>query len=699
MVNRAGGLGETDYYTPTNIYNNNGTLTGHRAITGGGFNLTSSGLGIFQMAGNSMRLFCGASGDMVLATPKIMGNNTPPFPAVAGWYLSLADAASGKAEWAPLPSGTSSGDYASIYSTDGTIATNLVGIVRTVNLPGKTLLFLGNQSAGSTFQVAMAGGGGGLVSISAGTNDIYGTGMSRIGGALATVINTPGTYANAAARNGWVLGWDGSKSEYIPVNTGADTSIYNTNGTLTGPRVLTGANNDLTFGGVRNLWLEGGTSLKLVSPKVVTGSGDRQIGYVATMKNIDGSMDWEALPGGIYGTNGTMTGVNPRQVNGAGYSMLWTGFSSYEIDSASTRIRGPSGLKLNPSGGASANGMVLTATDADGTATWQNLPGTATTLYTGISSLTGSNPRVVDLNQRTLTFQGGVNSAVNFANPVNFDVTATTRIDLNSTGELNLKGTPLRVKPGNLGSSFAGWFLKLKTAADGEAEWAPVPGAQNIYTQDGSLGPSGTDRVFDGASGARSLKLWQFNNLTLSGVHSRLEGTADIVISGQNSTTVSGGIMSVSGGTTTVLGSSSVDVQSPLTTVGVGTATTGSVKIKTPRINQTGTNKAVVGQVLKLSNADGTVEYADDLGSVGGNIYVGKTDVPSPIANSYYFTATSSLCITKLNRQPLPIPTGQHFMFIFLVPPVFGQIHPTLLFTWLWVTAVTNECSLQIIQT
>jgi hypothetical protein len=516
MTNRAGGLGDADYFPPSNLYNNNGTLIGNRTITGGGFSLTSSGLNVFQMAGTTMRLYCGASGEMILATPKIMGGTADsPYPAVAGWVLTLRDAASGRVEYAPLPSGTSSGDYSSIYANDGLITTNMTSSTRTVNFPGVRLLFLGNQNAtGSAFDIALDNSGTGRFSTAVATNDIYASKLMRIGGLTSTIINTPGTYANAAARNGWVLAWDGAKSEYVPLSTGQDINIYSTNGTLSSNRLLTGAGFDMIWNGINNLDLRGSTAtmggtsaLNLRTPAVASATA----GQVLTLQASDGTGRAEFnAPANIYTTDGTVP-ANRFVTVSSGANLEFGGSGNFATKPSLTRAD-IYGLSVSAIGakdvaigsytnlgivtpnifrGLAVPGQVLTLQTTGGTAEFAT-PAPDTSIYNSNGTLTGT--RTVTLNSQTLTFQGFGNVAFNSMGT--YDVASTSRTKLQSSGEMEIGGNSvLRVKTPkvnlNNGSVSVGQVLTL-TNLDGSCEFT---------TPSGSTGGGYTGDAIDSGTG------------------------------------------------------------------------------------------------------------------------------------------------------------------------------------------------------
>ena len=495
LLNPTDALGTADYYAPWNIYTTNGTLTSARTVTGNNFNMIFNGHNIFQASGTSFQAVVGPTGQLTLATPKIVGG--PGGPAVAGWVLTLQDASTGRVEYAPLPSGTSSGDYSSIYANDGLITTNLTSSTRTVNFGGVRLLFLGNQNAvGSAFDVVLDNSGTGRFSTTTATNDIFSSKLLRIGGGTSTIINTPGTYANAAARNGWVLAWDGTKSEYVPLSTGQDINIYSTNGTLSGNRTLTGGNFDLIFTNINNLDLRGTTATLGATSAVnvrTPGVASSTVGQVLMAQaNGTGQVEFNT-PTNIYTADGTIsTNRFVTTANGAGVFISGNGrfqtestlISSY-INALSAGLNGAKDASIasqtnlailtpNIYKGLAQVGQILTLQSTGGTVEYATAPAD-TSIYNNNGVLSGT--RTVTLNNQTLTFQGFGNVAYNTLGT--YDVSAVSRAKLQSSGEMDLGGqtsfkvrTP-KVQQGN-GAVSVKQVLTLNNV-DGTVDFADVP--------------------------------------------------------------------------------------------------------------------------------------------------------------------------------------------------------------------------------
>jgi hypothetical protein len=524
-------LGKIEFFAPNNFYNNNGTLTSGRTVQANGFGLLWDGLSAVTTITTNYSLY--VRGPTIFATQKI--SQGIPTAAVNGQVLTLKNAATGLVEFESLPVGSGS-DY-SIYGSDGILSTNLVNNTRTMTLNGKRLLFLDNLGSGSAgmFDVSIPNG---RFSSTAASNDFFSSGMFRAGGAISTIIHTPGTYGNAAGKAGQVLTWDGTKSEYQPLNqSGIDVSLYTTNGTLQGARVVTGNNQNLTFSGVNQFNLDGATTtlagrsqLNVITPNVNGGSAVANQVLTLQASGTSGRAEWQTLPvvPTVYTHDGTLLDHRTVTANNKDFSVL--GARVFQATATNIGLYTPVGgagkmflgtpKVMTPSAQA---GWVLALTNAS-SGEVEFMP--PKNIYDFNGTLNGA--RQVTLGGNTINWQGP--GAITQQGLSDYWVNSAL-ITMSSLAANVISGNPIHLKTPNVNSQAAtpGMILTLQTA-DGQVEWAPaVQNVQNIYTTSGDLS---SDRVVNGLVGGtkRDLSFSGLDDARFSGVTTTIEGSAWTVL-------------------------------------------------------------------------------------------------------------------------------------------------------------------------
>ncbi len=244
--------------TPVNLYSNDGTLSGARAVAFGANDLTFSGSGSF----------------IVNNTTKFL-QNTPVVGQVA-----TATAVDGSWTWQTVAAA------ANLYNTDGALTS-----VRTVALGVNRLRFTG--SADMLFE-------------STGIHAF--TGNAQLNGTANRFLqNTPviGQVATATAIDGsWT--WQ---------TVAAAVNLYNTDGSLTANRLVTLGANRLNFAGTGDINFTTTGTFTVSGNSYLTGTANRflqntpVIGQVATATAIDGSWTWQTVAAAVnlYNTDGSLT--------------------------------------------------------------------------------------------------------------------------------------------------------------------------------------------------------------------------------------------------------------------------------------------------------------------------------------------------------------------------------------------------------
>jgi len=328
------GAGNVTFQTPTadvNIYNTDGTLTGNRAVElngqtllfednsliGGQFQVIfDNGSKISQLfiqnTNYLLSVFNGTNGSSVSGTTsqllltvqtgassKSLKINTTGLQVNGTYYLPNTDGTAGQVmttngagvtSWASLPSAVN------IYNTDGTLTAD-----RTVDLNGKGLYFQDASVLGSIFSVNIDNGTKlGTISVN---NAVFDLEIIEAGkGAVITGTSTylllkyigasgvkqlqidngglriNGQYylPNLDGTAGQVMTTDGAGNVTFQTPS-SGTNIYNSNGTLTSARTLTGGGFDLTFDTlntfINNISPSGGTQGYVINVNTLLMSG------------------------------------------------------------------------------------------------------------------------------------------------------------------------------------------------------------------------------------------------------------------------------------------------------------------------------------------------------------------------------------------------------------------------------------------
>jgi len=322
------------------IYTHDAALTGHRTLSGNNNSLLFTGLNDFGVS----------SATTTIAAPTRLMLRTPLYAGRQGQFLQLIDQSNGAVEFNTVPT-------VNLYNSDGALTGN-----RTVTMSGVNLNF---QGPGRLFGTALTSYN--LNSTADGTLQTSGT--LHLEGRTKLDIFTP-KISDGTAINGQVLtlmDQDVGRVEYAALPP--DTSIYNANGTLSGPRTVTMNNQTLTFQGFGNmamnslgtfdvnaisrakietsgeLELKGQSVLRLKTPKVNQGAGAVATGQVLTLNNVDGSVEFASLAGTAGSPlqfestlTDTTTAVNP--------TTLWFGVGTLNPAYTGALPEPPEGTRL-----------------------------------------------------------------------------------------------------------------------------------------------------------------------------------------------------------------------------------------------------------------------------------------------------------------------------------------------------------------
>src|SRR4029453_17609942 len=138
LVNQADGVAVADYYTPTNIYNGNGILTGNRTVSGANNTILWDWFSSDEH--RSQYIILAATNEIRLVPPSVR-NAT----AAVNQVWTLLNAANGAGEWR----NAATGGGPTIYSGDGTVQAVDINGIRNVYLGAATnrLVFQGGGGA------------------------------------------------------------------------------------------------------------------------------------------------------------------------------------------------------------------------------------------------------------------------------------------------------------------------------------------------------------------------------------------------------------------------------------------------------------------------------------------------------------------------------------------------------------------------
>jgi hypothetical protein len=310
------------------------------------------------------------------------------------------------------------------------------------------------------------------------------------------IINSPGT-----AKAGDILmltDGTGIAEWQTPITApNLDTSIYNTNGTLSGARTLTGASNPLLFTGLSDFSVNSSTltlaptnRLSLKTP----GFASRQGQFLQLLDQGTGEVEFGTpISQNIYNNDGSI--LTTRQVtitqpanlifNGQGTMTSAATLQTVNLQATNVQMSASSNLFLSGKAniamftpkmwlGQAVNGQLLSVTDQNNGYVDFVSPPPNWNLYNTNGQLSG--PRVVFLNNQTLTLQGyGQYNAQGLGN---YDVDTLGRVKLQTAGELDLAGqTTVRIRTPKVQSATPpsiGHVLAI-SGANGQVEFAPLP--------------------------------------------------------------------------------------------------------------------------------------------------------------------------------------------------------------------------------
>jgi hypothetical protein len=504
--------GQVEFLAVPNIYTKDGNLLTNRIVDGRSHDLSFTN--VAHLDQRAWTNTVAGTQKFELITPTVNSG-----AAATNMVLTLLDRTTGRSDW-QWPAVTSS---VNIYNSDGTIST--ANGTRAVNLDTNTLYF--NGSLGTFFVNSV-----GRVNVIGRTNHLYAQNQ-WIGGVVGP---SPGIVALATARtvggtagNGQVLTLmdaPGSVVEYAPA-----FNLYNSNGVVSGNRIIEANFRDLMITNANVFDLRGRTSvlsgqleLDVRTPNVVSGTSatNRVLTLLDATSGRSEFMPPAAAPFdvSIYTTNGTLTGdriltTGPRlltiQATGGGNVDLinynqarFYGLTNDIYGQNLASIATSGALRIRPVNvGSAALGDVVMMVGTLGEVEYRSL----TNIYRRDGTLLGN--RIVT----------GANFDLSFTNNRVFALSSVTNT-IKSTGGLKLE-TPVI----SGGSASVGWIMTLKDRLTGEADWAAInapTGSVNIYNSDGTLtgnrllGMAGRDLIFDGNGGASRLITQNMNYSLLS---------------------------------------------------------------------------------------------------------------------------------------------------------------------------------------
>lgn len=629
--------GELGYRPITNIYRYNGTLTGNRVVSGGGFDLSFSGVKDSLLSAVNNRI---AGNAIYLATTNISAGASS-----IGQILTLADPATGRVEWSNAP--TASGF--TIYTGNGSLNGG-----RTVTLAGNTLLFAGPGSLNANNLNSSSIDGTNFTWWARGNFNLYG-GATWLQGGTSLKIATPKVVNGATAKVGDVLtlkSTDGIAEWETPLTTtNTDTSIYLGNGTIAGgpgiTRTLTGNGNGLLFTGLTDFTsssttatLQGSTRLSLKTPGFATRQGQ----YLQLVDQSTGSVEFAPLPSAvnIYTSDGTLSGS--RLVTMGGANLTFTGPGNFNANSLTAySFNSSSGATLTTSGSMHLQGtaqldiatpsvvantaqvgQVLTLMDRDTGRVEFNTPAERN-LYTKDGTIPTGNRQVTIAGGGNLIFNGsGTFTTASTLATVNMQA---ANAQLNGTSGLYLAGyngfyvgTPKI----NLGQATANQVLTLLDPLTGRVDFTTIntgsATVDTIYSANGSLN---SDRIVSLAN----------HSLTFQGGASG----GDITMAAVRTITQTSTTESI--------------YQSPSLKLGGSSA----IWLRTPRVQTGGVNGPQAGEVLVLKNTSGDVDFAPIQTITGIVEYYGDTTgdlLPDPGDGEPSDDPISTLTVSGSNLTP-----------------------------------------------
>lgn len=265
-------------------------------------------------------------------TPE--GNETAPVGALysqtaggAGTTLYVKESGTGNTGWVAMKTYTG-GTGTNIYNTDGTLTANRTvsgGSTYSLTINNVTSLSM-TSTAGATLQgttTATVQSGSGLLTLTSTTGNVDLNAAAA--GAQVSIsakgelrIKTPAVNAATAAVN-QVLSLSNATTGAVEfVTIPSSVNLYNTNGTLTGNRTVTGGNFSLSITGVSTLDLTSTTSTTLTSARTnfvhgasslyldsTTSSGSTTTDYILGVNPATGQIRYTATTVASLGGGGS----------------------------------------------------------------------------------------------------------------------------------------------------------------------------------------------------------------------------------------------------------------------------------------------------------------------------------------------------------------------------------------------------------
>lgn len=510
------GAGVPTVTTLDNLYSANGTLTANRTVTGNAKSLVFTGINLFSVGSSSYTITSSGgvsvSGTSITLVPSdaIYIGTTP---ALANTVTDILVWDSGDSAVKRRDSATLGGAVSTIYSANADLAGN-----RT--LTGATNAYSLTLSQLKSFTVSALDGVS-LTSTSGTSNVTLSSGLDVIltpaAGRFVVLNNLATNNANTS-----ILTVNASKqiqirdySTLIP----AVTNIYNTDGSLTANRVVTGNAKSLSISGL--------------SAFTVGTTGAISI---TASSNLTGSVTIGA---------GTDIILNP----GSGFSVV-----AHNIGSDNTTANNTV-LTIYPSGGS---------VDVVKKRTISSILAEATTLYSADGSLAGN--RVVNAAGNTLTFSNLAATTITSTSTVS--ISGTTQTLTGSTSIVLT--TPLLRLTTAPATTISNTKLLTRNATTGDIELLDstlIAGGTTIYSGDSTLA---ANRTVSGG-GTRSLT---FNGLTSYAVTAVNSYTTTIGSGASGASTGTFTVANVNNNATFIVGSQTTGTgiaSSQLAAFGVGT--------------------------------------------------------------------------------------------------------------------------------
>lgn len=404
--------------TNINLYTANGTLTGNRTVTGGGFDLTTTGVGTLNQVATTAIL--DGSSAIRFRTPAVRAAT-----ALAGQYLTLNNV-NGTVEFTTLPAAP-----VTFYSGNGSISST-----RTVSLTAD----LGfNYGGANSFQIL----NGNYFGLNMKTNVIYAPEEISIGTVSSGrfKLALPNSATSAIGDVPTLLTPASGLVEYRP-----PSNLYTANGTLTGDRLVTANSKLFSVTNASSLWLSAasGPAMSLDSTGALF-DGKTTEAFAVIGSSVD--FGYPNSPASYFtvksaGNINFLGNTTPVQ-------FVVTNISAAGISASTAKIRATNNLYLDSPAvvaGTATAGQVLTL-KAGGDVDYANLPAAPVTLYSGDGSI--NSTRVVNLSAN-LTF--------NYFGANMFQIYNVGRIDMYS--KTNAQYAPEEM---SLSTAAAGRF-KLGTA-------------------------------------------------------------------------------------------------------------------------------------------------------------------------------------------------------------------------------------------